>query len=356
MQVQANETSSQRPKATALRDIKNHAQRLHAALQDFRRCKTHVTHCVNLQLGQALPTGSNRDIAAFNIAFASDPATKTWSALNICVPAEREDLTPYSNNSSKVKFHLEPPLRSTSAPFIVAHDLCAHVLQSNASDTNAQFRLNEHGQIVLWKGAAPVTSPLLTGQQRESIKSFVHRQHVADRNLTLVQTLQLSVIVVSTFLQLSTTHWVPDTWCSEDIFFLKPKDSVDIDQTYISIECKSAACVGTLDARAASDDSNRLLRLGVILLEICAQKSIEDLRSSIEQIANLNFSMDLSRDLTTIREFVKREQAHMLPCFHTAIIFCMTAYVRGAMNLEDQAERQQVIDEVLCPLERCLQC
>lgn len=229
-------------------------------------------------------------------------------------------------------------------------------MQSNATKISSQFHVNEHGQIVLWKGAAPVTSVELTGQQRESIKSFVHRQHVADRNLTLVQTLQLSVIVVSTFLQLSTTQWMPDMWCSEDIFFLKPKTSVDIDQTYVSIECKSATRIGTLGAREASDDSSILLRLGVILLEICAQKTIENLRSSIEQIANLSFSTDLWRDLTTIREFVKREQDDMLPCFHAAIVFCMKAYVGGALNMEDQAERQRVIDEVLRPLERCLQC
>ena len=356
MQVQGGETSSRKPKsATSLRNIKNHAQRLHTALQDFRLCKTHLTHCINLQLGQALPTGTDHDVAAFNIAFASDAQTQTWSALNVCVHADKEDVTAYNNNSSKVKFRLDPPLLSASAPITAAHDLCAHVKQCSTGAISTQFHINEHGQIVLWKGASPLKSARLTAQQRESVKSFVHRKHDGDRKMTTEQTMDLGLTVVSTFLQLSTTHWVPDTWCSEDIFFLKPRDYVDVGHTYVSIEFTSATSAGPLGPRAASDDSSRLLRLGVILLEICAQKTIEDVRLSIKDIANLNFSTDLRRDFTTIREYVRNEQGNMLPCFQTAIDFCIKAYAGGALNLEKQAERQEVIDRVLCPFERNLQ-
>jgi hypothetical protein len=237
---------------------------------------------------------------------------------------------------------------------MVAHDLCAHVERYSTGTVSTQFQINEHGQIVLWNGAAPAKTARLVDQQRESVKSFIHRQHDVDRKLTTEQTMELGLIIVSTFLQLSTTHWVSDTWCSEDIFFLKPREYVDVDQTYVSIECISATSVDSLEARAASDDSSRLLRLGVILLEICAHRTIEDVRASIRDIANLDFSTDLGRDFTTIREYVRNQQGNMLPCFQVAIDYCIKAYAGGALDLEDRAERQQVIEKVLRPFERNL--
>jgi hypothetical protein len=172
--------------------------------------------------------------------------------------------------------------------------------------------------------------------------------------LTTKQSISLGSTVISTVLQLSATSWLARTWSTDDLFFIKPSGAIDTDQAYVTVAYNSVARQVPNRQLSQSDDS-LFVRLGVMLLEIWAQATIEDLRLKHPTLNDPSTSSGPWHDVATIKEYLQLAGGSMQPCFLKAINYCMQAFATGVASTEDPETHARMIKEALNPFEFELQ-
>jgi hypothetical protein len=188
--------------------------------------------------------------------------------------------------------------------------------------------------------------------------------------LTREHCYDLAVTLSSSLLQLHTTPWLTSRLSKHDIVF--PDTSSDkipaqILHPYIAHAC-SAACdcqgkylnihaIGSTTADstvlerntshiASTDDSTRLLDLGVLLLEIYFNQPLE----SFYEGGVMAERSELT-DLGVVKRWMTREKGNLSWAFQNAISHCLRCFADPNANLQDADFRQGVIEQVLLPLQ-----
>lgn len=110
----------------------------------------------------------------------------------------------------------------------------------------------------------------------EIAKNYISLEHLISKTpgsskqskgLKPLQCLSLAVNLASSLLQLHTTPWLPENWCSKSIYF-----PVDVEQPYVSINLGDTS---TESSPRMQDDylNPYIVALGIILLELSQGKS-----------------------------------------------------------------------------------
>jgi hypothetical protein len=172
--------------------------------------------------------------------------------------------------------------------------------------------------------------------------------------LTTKQSISLGSTVISTVLQLSATSWLARTWSTDDLFFIKPSGAIDTDQAYVTVAYNSVARQ-VPNRPLSQSDGSLFVRLGVMLLEIWAQATIEDLRLKHPTLNDPSTSSGPWHDVATIKEYLRLAEESMQPCFLKAINYCMQAFATGVAGTEDPETHARMIKEALNPFEFELQ-
>jgi hypothetical protein len=347
-----------------LHEIVLYAQRLYTALQRVWLCPQHDIHHVSLRLDQRLKSrntsGSSqtRDVASFMLAFAPTTDASAWESIEVCVPKSIH--APVPNKSIKgVKFAVPPgnsSMGSSNPQERSIQNLCS--TQGQAQTVEKRVYLNESDEIV--QRGPSSQSPSCQGQARRrvSFKTLLHQPRdpkIIYPLLTTEQAISLGSVVVSSFLQLDATRWLAESWCSENLYFLKSNDFVDIRETYVSMSHNSANTTHSRDTQTTQNDGLFFMKLGTILLEIWTQTAIEHLRSQHHAMSDPSIPVSQSQDLAVIVDNVKRLGGIMQPCFLNAINYCMGAFVTGVPDARDPDTRVKIIKYVLFPFESELQ-
>ena len=177
--------------------------------------------------------------------------------------------------------------------------------------------------------------------------------------LSMKDRLQLAATFASTVLQLHGTPWLHEKWGKEDIFFLRGTEGPLVDSSYVS---RSFSCSNDIqessDTCAASNTSlpeafsliqnKSIFALGVVLIELCFGRTLEDLREAQDEeacgVANADYVA--ARRLSDI--IYKQEAGR----YSDAVRRCIRCeFDQTTANLDDVAFRRAVYRGVIAPLE-----
>ncbi|KAI1759153.1 hypothetical protein GGR53DRAFT_471632 [Hypoxylon sp. FL1150] len=162
------------------------------------------------------------------------------------------------------------------------------------------------------------------------------------------QRLALSFILSSSFLQLLSTPWLTGSWVKADIMFMSDPNepgvyALDRPHLYRNLAEK--------DCQKQSDENitNALRRLGIVLLELCFGRLLEDhpCRKKWASVndENLRFALDVAAALDWLQEV----EGEVGPDYASAVGWCLLA-------TRPDRWRQDMLRKVVKPLEGCHQC
>lgn len=173
--------------------------------------------------------------------------------------------------------------------------------------------------------------------------------------------LRVAVAIASSALQLYDSGWLGKGWPTNSVYFFRRKTRDLFEQVYVS---RPILAKNALDC--ASDENqtpptpyiwnSTLFQLGILLIELCLGKTIEQLRitedlslgaSTPNALANLSTAERLLQGGQLSKEASLRYQSAVNRC-----IYCN--FDQESTSLENDQFRQAVYDGVVAPLEQDL--
>ncbi|KAK7998312.1 hypothetical protein PG989_006352 [Apiospora arundinis] len=157
--------------------------------------------------------------------------------------------------------------------------------------------------------------------------------------LRYLDKMKLAALVSRALLQLSGSSWLPEVTTSEDFVILKSDNTTCYDSIYVST-CASLAQPPSLQLDLpvnCTKDEQRLLALGITLIELMLGTHWEQIRASAESTTDREIAQDKLRDVREVNEF----------CYF-AIKYCINLEVVGTKcDLENQEFRKEVYERVV---------
>jgi hypothetical protein len=192
-----------------------------------------------------------------------------------------------------------------------------------------------------------------------SLRSVLNRK---DANLPALlhgDKLRVAVAIASSVLQLHNTHWLERSWSKNDVFFIQCKSSDTYKKTFISRALWSSE---TQNIEKKDLDNTPLIRnttlfsLGILLIELCLNKPLEQLRTPEDTQWNLDAPRALT-DIYVVHRILKSVQWSKQASFRyqsatKRCIYCN--FDQENASLDDDGFRQAVYDMVVAPLEQDL--
>ena len=173
--------------------------------------------------------------------------------------------------------------------------------------------------------------------------------------------LYIAAVLSMSLLQLHSTPWIAGTWTKKDIFFTRVKNDVlapiDTSRLYVSppVGLDTANSHLKRPADAAENSTKYLFALGVMLLELCFGKALEDNPARLLYLGHDGKPNDWT-DFATARHWQKSALGEVGPDYAEAIrkcIFC--AFPNPYNDLSDDQFSEAVHSEVVAPVKATLQ-
>ena len=181
--------------------------------------------------------------------------------------------------------------------------------------------------------------------------------HVLSRR----ERLYIAVMLSISLLQLHSTPWIAGTWTKKNIFFTRikndPSAPIDTSRFYVSPPLDfDSTRVHPKQADDSADEATRyLFALGVMLLELCFGKALEDNPARESYMGNDGKPNDWT-DFATARHWQKSALGEIGPDYAEAVrkcIFC--AFPLPYNDLSDDRFSETVYSEVVEPVKATLQ-
>ncbi|KAM0717634.1 hypothetical protein Q7P37_007486 [Cladosporium fusiforme] len=308
------------PFSRPLEEIKDHACRLHRALHSVWSCPDHQIHRVNLRLERRARRDDDKkaDQAHFTIALMP---SQEWRSFEVNVGEEPA--------TGRVNFQKPPTVPSGLS---VIQDLCNH---GGCLSLHLDHQDQIFGDPAIPATVSTDTTPCTTMTLKDLLTTTM-RLETREK-----QRIQLALTLVSSFVQLQSTPWLPTCWCTEDVILLRRNTVLDVERPFICQLYPPNSCL--LGSRPS--DNDRIFALGTVLLQIATQKPIEEWRMAG------NTSLE---DLTIMRKCLSKEAQWWSPCFADAINACWGLLVRVNLDLNEPDMRKEVIEKMLYPFQRDL--
>ena len=183
------------------------------------------------------------------------------------------------------------------------------------------------------------------------------RVHVLSRR----ERLYVAVILSISLLRLHSTPWLTGTWTKKNIFFTRIKDDpsapVDTSRLYMSPpEEFDATQVQSNQAEDKTDNAAKhLLALGIMLLELCFGKALEDNPARDLYLGKDGKPNDWT-DFATARHWQKSASGEIGPDYAEAIRKCiLCAFPQPYNDMSDDRFSETVHSEVVEPVKATLQ-
>jgi hypothetical protein len=315
-------------------EISMYAQRLHTCLKNTLACGKHGDHCVQLRLEQKLKSSNT---TLFKLALAQDVVASKWYTFGIDAPKSQG---PGASSN-------------TGTPRARLTDICTIIEQSQQRTTSTYIFFDDRGQVF---GQDSCNGGFLSLQavieQRSSLKSLLRKASKASARKPLwssEQSVAMGLTIISSFLQLATTKWVPDLLSSNDVFLLPSNTPVDTGRLYLSANFPHRSSTATHHAKTLVQDHRpKVLRLGIILFEICLLQTAESCRQPGSVLAD-----DWMTDWCTAQLYLRDHCGTMPVFFQNAIRFCLEVWNKQAKDVNlDGTTRHEIHTQMLIPFQK----
>ncbi|KAF1960347.1 hypothetical protein CC80DRAFT_582911 [Byssothecium circinans] len=353
--------------------IRENAKKLHNVLSKTW-CTSHASHSVGLLLEQRLIKRSRRgvpgwqnkrsrevrsDLNCFGLSFPQSPVAKPrkWLDAEIrLVESDDESKT----QGPTVRIKISEPRQATTAAFdpLLGHnlsslqivtDLC-FTLQ-NESRTCLDFCLDNDGHL---RGTHDTKRTVAYINDEVSLENILQKRSY---NLSQKERYTLSITLASSLLQLSQTPWLQGPWNKADIIFLRAKDrrpvsefAVDLAHPYLAREHKHTSPSIQTNGNV-SNDSLKVVNLGIMLLEICYSLPIEELLEPDDvgpngQHTSISYLQAARRCLMR-----NEDRGEFSFAFSKAISYCLQCFLNPNVDLSNIDFLKSIEAKVLVPLE-----
>ena len=320
--------------------VRNHACRLHSILRNGWLCSCIAPHGANLELDQRVDHQVLvQELPSFNVSFSffsvpdqTQEIHKQWKYTEIELneiaqaaptPFVEQGAVPINFSRPRVRFAGEPPTSHGTSPGIFLYQfhpyarklmilvqpltgaprncLC-HAIRSTPTESQHICSLPDIGSNKIARIKASSKSPASTNAMAQPI--FVHLGQLlpsqtqpasssAFGHLSRQQRIGLAVSLASAVLQLYESPWMDELWDKRDIQFLfnglNTEQHPLLSSPYVSRHFQSMQVQNnTVTSRSTTAESilsrsiinKTLFALGLVLVELCLNKSFEDLRTS----------------------------------------------------------------------------
>jgi hypothetical protein len=177
------------------------------------------------------------------------------------------------------------------------------------------------------------------------------------RGLTRSDKLNLAATLASAVVTLYSTPWMESQWTKKDISFPYNSDQLSFDRAFVS---KSLPTRGTQSATSASANLPPFIRnqtiftLGILLIEICLGKPLEQLRTADDPVV-ADGGSSLFTDYSTANRLINSdliffEGGRRYDSAVRSCIYCLFDPRIRKPDLEYDDFRQAVYDDVVAPL------
>jgi hypothetical protein len=194
-----------------------------------------------------------------------------------------------------------------------------------------------------------------------SLHTILHRKETNLPDLFRADKLRIAVAVASSVLQLYDSKWLESNWSKNNVFFVRRKTRDLFEQAFVSRPLPSKNGTNPTSEMTKAPPmpyirNPTVFALGILLIELCLSKTIEQLRLPEDQLlgeatpdalANLSTAGRLLQSGQLSKEASLRYQSAINRC-----IYC--SFDQESASLENDQFRQAVYDGVVAPLEQDL--
>ena len=176
--------------------------------------------------------------------------------------------------------------------------------------------------------------------------------------------LEVAVILAASLLQLYPGPWLGEMWGKRDIFFFQSADgTIHTHLPFLLHQFQSSTTWqsgSNMDGTPANPQSRGgpsppLLSLGILILELWFNQSIESLRFRNDYLGKGGEATEYT-DYNTAQKWLEQTMDEAGPDLHDPTRRCIyCAFGAASQNLEDDELRKAVCDGAVAPLERLLQ-
>jgi hypothetical protein len=169
---------------------------------------------------------------------------------------------------------------------------------------------------------------------------------------TRTQRYTLALIVASSFLQLLDSPWFPSYVRKTDILFLRDVDNANIfllDEPHVSHDVSS---VDDSDKPLNANVADSLDALGIMLLELCFGRILEEHPCRTSWPAGGNLKEIAIYDLLAARQWQCQTSQEAGFDYAEAVGWCLG----GNRSADPKRWRREMLRKVIQPLQRCCDC
>ena len=258
-----------------------------------------------------------------------------------------------------------PPYEGPDVPAIAG--LCEAIGQARREHKCLGFLLDQRDRrYTFFPVVQPAVDPshLETVTLEDLLRGFPKNDDAGTgpvQALSRRERLYIAVMLSISLLQLHSTPWLAGTWTKKNIFFTRikndPSAPIDTTRFYVAppVDLGSAQARSKQADESAEEATKYLFALGVMLLELCFGKSLEDNPARESYLGSDGKPNDWT-DFATARNWQKSATGEIGPDYAEAIrkcIFC--AFPLPYNNLSDDRFSEAVHSEVVEPVKATLQ-
>ncbi|ORY10273.1 hypothetical protein BCR34DRAFT_354613 [Clohesyomyces aquaticus] len=355
--------------AKAFRHLSSLASSLHTALGNGWSKSCHPSHNAQLFLDdrldvlQSSKSGRHKARPAFRLVLATEaPGKESLDRLEteVHMHLDEQDLDIgrlEASSSTRVRVSFTSSHCDSDPLPTGIDDLCMALTAAQSANSANQYVAfvvsASKGRTQIATIPAPQKCLIACHQQFISLKELLS-DDLTKRRIPLRSRMLLSVRLASNLLQLLNTPWLPATFSKEKIFFPAtpvPKQNtplVDFSRPFIHSEFKEDDPTAVFSQNYASPPKETLLELGILLLEIWHEQTLEE-----------RFSLDKSPveffdRLPLALKWAEESHTELLESYENAVCYCtgfMTGESRGSQWKDDKLWAS-VYGEVIEPLAR----
>lgn len=225
-----------------------------------------------------------------------------------------------------------------------AHDQCQYEMVSISQQVRSENDTTTfHDMLLNHQQEAPSPGDNDTSPSTSSLSGYTSR-------LTRKARLQLAVILASTTLQLHTTPWLDSDWSGKDVLFRQGSfDSPYISHAFMKSE-QPPSMHNSLQPQWGPVRNLTIFRLGILLLELSLGKPLGTWKSNEPE----ERYQDFVRASKLVGALMNEESQSYIGATQACIYGNFGSKAKD-LNLEDDAFRRAVYEDVVLPLEQDLQ-
>lgn len=211
---------------------------------------------------------------AFPLVFSTIPSERVGHETVVKVLYDEEDGLNTSHSVTFIITRAEPP-----RPWIVPVDNICAVINQASHMAFVLTKQHKIGMMIAGGSRLAISAP----SAKRSLKELFSIQPDRRRGVTTIPLkfrMLLALRLASNLLQLLQTHWLPNAWSHGMVFFpvttaAHQGSNPDIDFSRPFISTPFTKCIAQLQPQPKSEPQEALLELGILLLEIWHEETLE---------------------------------------------------------------------------------